>query len=293
MAKKIQYIPVRQINENFTNFQTMKDFAIRSLTDIFKLQDISEPIHRHDFYYILFLKQGKGKHIIDFEEFPIIENSLYIVKPGQSHALTLDNESVGYVLMFQRNFYLSENPDSNRLLFLKNTMPTFLCLETKNALLIENLFEELIAESKQNSQERKTVLRAYLDIFLAKLTRLNQQTAKNELDMSLTEKVYILENLIDANFAKHKSVLFYAKEMVMTEKQLNTFCHKVFDKTVSQLIEIRLILEAKRLVVCTDLQIMEIAFELGFDDHTYFNRFFKRNTNLTPIEFRKSGGKIQ
>lgn len=81
---------------------------------------------------------------------------------------------------------------------------------------------------------------------------------------------------------------FYADHLSVTPNYLNTLCKKVTGKTVGKIIRNRIILEAKRLLVNSEYTISQIAYDLYFEDNSYFTKFFKANTGLSPIEFRKS-----
>lgn len=81
---------------------------------------------------------------------------------------------------------------------------------------------------------------------------------------------------------------FYAAHLSVTPNYLNTLCKKLAGKTLGEIIRSRIVLEAKRLLVNSEYTISQIAYELYFEDNSYFSKFFKANTGLTPAEFRKS-----
>jgi AraC family transcriptional activator of pobA len=92
--------------------------------------------------------------------------------------------------------------------------------------------------------------------------------------------------LIERHFKEEKLVTFYASELNLSANYLNILCKRNLGVPATQLIQQRVLLEAKRLLQSTDLSIKEIAFELGFVDHAYFSNFFKSQTSVTPTEFR-------
>lgn len=92
--------------------------------------------------------------------------------------------------------------------------------------------------------------------------------------------------LIDEFYKEEKSVVFYAEKLHISANYLNILCKKHLKVSATQLIQQRIIIEAKRLLKSGDLSIKEISFDLGFTDHAYFSNFFKAQTNITPSEFR-------
>ena len=135
----------------------------------------------------------------------------------------------------------------------------------------------------------KENIKANLDLFFIELFRQTKnsdiQTQNNSYSIKLLEK---LLELIDIHFYNNKQVTYYAEELNITIYQLNSITKKTLGKSCSQLINERIILEAKRNLTATSNQINEISFDLGYDDTSYFIRFFKNKTGLTPENFRQS-----
>jgi AraC-like DNA-binding protein len=96
----------------------------------------------------------------------------------------------------------------------------------------------------------------------------------------------VFQKLIDKHFNQNKSVSFYAGELNITPNYLNMLCKKQFGRSAGEMITSRLILEAKRLLYHTDSDISQIAFDLGYEDPSYFTRTFKKVEKRTPTEFR-------
>jgi AraC family transcriptional activator of pobA len=95
------------------------------------------------------------------------------------------------------------------------------------------------------------------------------------------------KKLINTNYLNHLSVSDYASSLNITPNHLNALCKKYEGRTAIQLIQERLLLESKRLLYATDMNIKEISYHLRFEDVPYFNRFFKKLTELTPIQYRE------
>ncbi len=151
---------------------------------------------------------------------------------------------------------------------------------------------EIIGQLKQEHEGRQwkqeDVLRDFLDILLIRLARIYQEKHADliSLKAAFTE-LQQLENSIDQHFKVHKPVSFYAGELNITTKQVNEMCKQALGKTTTELIQDRIILEARRLLTHSDLTITQIAAELGYFDNSYFTRFFKKHTGQTPEQFRQ------
>ena len=120
-------IPIRQLISPQQELPTTECFKIRKVEDILGDHDLMHDLHRHDFFFILALKKGKGRHEIDFIEYKVLDNSLFIIRPGQVHQLELNASCTGYLVEFNNEFYHPKDKSSN--LRLRNCMPYYLlCL---------------------------------------------------------------------------------------------------------------------------------------------------------------------
>lgn len=102
----------------------------------------------------------------------------------------------------------------------------------------------------------------------------------------LDESVAALTQLIEQHYKEHHHVHFYADQLHLTPRTLSDIIKRVFNKTVGELIKLRLTLEAKRQLFFSDKNVKDIAFELGFEDPAYFSHFFKNATTVSPEAFR-------
>ena len=97
-----------------------------------------------------------------------------------------------------------------------------------------------------------------------------------------------LLELIEQNYIREHSVEFYAAKLSLGKKRLNVLAVEALGLTVKQLIQQRLLLQAKRMISMGHSTSKEIASDLGFHDASYFSRFFRQNAGVTPEEFRQS-----
>ncbi len=250
---------------------------------------IREP-HKHSFYIILFVTRGTGSHTIDFREYTVRPGSVFFMTPGQVHSWTLSPDADGFVIFFTPDFYAKEYP--HRKLF---DFPFFNALLNKPLLTLSEDEEAALTvsirlleqEYRQQMPMQDTMLSRLLDVLLIKLTRMFlSREAETEIPGSEHALLQNLERLIDRHYKEHAPVGFYTDQLNVTAKHLNAACRRSLGKTTIELVQYRTLLEAKRLLVHADLTISQIAAELGYFDNTYFFRFFKKLTGLTPEQFR-------
>jgi len=123
-----------------------------------------------------------------------------------------------------------------------------------------------------------------LFISIGRLSAPNEQKQVSPYNLTLLKS---FRNLIETNFRTLKLPKEYAELLYITPNHLNALCNDLLDISAGEVIRNRVILEAKRLLVNPELGITEIASQLNFSDNSYFTKFFKKQTGLTPEEFRK------
>jgi len=216
--------------------------------------------------------------------------ALYFIMPGQVHSWSFSEDVKGFALFFKLDFYtnytrerhLGKNP-----LFNSSSLCNYLQLDPKAEGALVNLLDLMHGEFQNNNPGREEVLRNGLDMLLVRIARYCDQNTLRAPIHSLSQQVARLQRLIETNFREMRLPNEYAEKMNISPKHLNALCKRTLNKTVTDLIHERVILEAKRLLAFTDLRIKEVADDLGFNDKSYFLRFFKKRTGVTPEQFRK------
>lgn len=146
-----------------------------------------------------------------------------------------------------------------------------------------------IAEELLQREPSEIVLRALLQLFLAKSSSIKMNSS-DKLELKKDEKMDDFRILLEENFLTLHKPGDYASLLSITPNSLTKQCNNRFGKTPTQLIQERLILEAKKHLHLTRLSIKEIAFALKFQDEYYFSRVFKKMTKMSPQMFRKTTG---
>ncbi|QQS37077.1 MAG: helix-turn-helix domain-containing protein [Ignavibacteriales bacterium] len=278
-------IPIRNINIP-KDLAFTENFSIRDLSVLLSGKDMVQDIHRHDFFFMLVLKRGKGEHTIDFIPYKIQDHSVFFMRPGQVHKLKIKAGSTGFVIQFKKDFYSTADKDSRQLLrrVSNNNMYKH---DAKKFLKIFSLVTDIIQEYEHKREKYLDVIKADLEILFIELLRDN----KNDTDHTATinrDRLEEFSELLDANVSANKQPSYFAQKLNLTPYQLNTITKTSLGKTSSEFINEHIILEAKRYLLSTSNQVKEIAYHLGYDDVSYFIRFFKKHTGLSPEAFRSN-----
>ncbi|MDO8999717.1 MAG: helix-turn-helix transcriptional regulator [Bacteroidota bacterium] len=285
MAKKV--IPVYSI-ENFKHFKTQNDFYTNSMKQHLAEHHFTATPHKHDFFLTVMFTKGYGTHDIDFTSYKIAPGSVFLLTPGQTHNWKLSNDIDGYIFFHTKNFYDESSVTSilNFPFFNSIHSPPIVLLSSKNKEKIKNLFIDINTEYLENNLLKNQKLHALVTLAYIELSRLYKEKEISS-NQTYRSKLRQLENLIDLNFKTIKYATDYANLMAISEKHLNRISKTCLNKTTTDIITDRIILEAKRILTHTSASISEISEDLGYLDHSYFARLFKKKTGKTPLEFRK------
>ena len=143
---------------------------------------------------------------------------------------------------------------------------------------------------------RTSSLASWLSLLLIDIIRFGNWNDYSTIDTS-SDSYHIYQNfiqLIEDKFVKHHTVTDYTELLGVSQTTLNIYTQQYAQTTPLKLITNRIILEAKRLICYSPLRIKQIAFNLGFDDPSYFIKLFKRNVGMSPAEYKRiSIGYIQ
>lgn len=240
--------------------------------------------HRHSYYALFYFTEGKGTHSIDFQSHTIEENTLFFLRPGQVHSWTFSKPVKGFALKIYPD-YLSEQGGSvssfqNYPFFQLGNSHCKLTIHDSKQL--RNDFERLLGET--NSQTNPSMV--FLLIQLVLQQSLNEFQTTYQKTSKVDSKLWDFFSLLEKNFKDQKTTSYYAKEMGISTGSLNQLCQNEYGKSAKSVIQERLVLEIKRLLLHSDLNINQIALTLGFVDNSYFSKFFKTHTANSPENFR-------
>lgn len=249
--------------------------------------------HRHNYYEVCVFINGAGKHEIDFNTHLIHPNSIHFISPGQVHLISRDKDYHGYLIVFSREFYSLDTFHQDLLdslpFFNNQTLLPVLDLDQDSFKELLQLINVIEKESRSGQLMTKEILRSYLQILLLKCRQFYFRRFAERVKMHDPHfaQVQHFNNLVEKKFSELHLVQEYAALMAISPATLNKHVKKITGYTAGEILMNRLILQAKRLLIYTDLSNKEIAFRLNYDDPSYFSRLFKKKVKMSPAAFRR------
>lgn len=254
--------------------------------------------HIHSFYQVLWFFKGTGYHYVDFKQYEVNPDTLFFIGKNQVHYFDESTDYQGVMLHFNEQFLVQNDDDIN--FFLKYNLfnnpyqQPFCVISEKADNELNTIVSQINAElEKEEDFGHAELLRAFLNSFLicAQREKSNRVINKEQQLVSANEKhIQLLRfiNLVELNYQKGMPVSEYASLLNVSGKTLTDLTNKIVFKTPSMIIQERIIIEAQRLLTHSNLNVNQIGYKLGFDDPSYFVKYFKKYTKYAPTEFRKS-----
>ncbi len=267
---------------------------------LFAFEDGSyfDHIQRNNYYSLVWLTRGNGKVKADFSEYDFKPNSLFTFSPYQPFMLAASKNLIGVAIQFHPDFFCIHKHQKevacNGVLFNNIYQPPFITIDDKSSETFKMLIEQMKAEMQNPALAQYELLTSYLKIFLITSSRLKTEQEPQALQaVADLKEPFILQSLKDAiekDFKTKHAASDYAKALNISANALAKITKAHFNKTLTDLISERIIIEAKRELYLTNKAIKEIAYELGYKDEYYFSRFFKTNADISPQLYRDTVG---
>lgn len=249
--------------------------------------------HKHDFEELIIGIDGQLEHFIDFKNTNIEAPLISFVTKGKVHRV-IPKLHNGKCEMWAIRFKSEFIPETIFQLYsLFHDHSTIKMQEGE-------CFERLVTVCKLMSAEMQQVtpdLAVVRHLLSALFTMIESERRKTEAsDNGMTKsnnttfKNFL--KILEENYHRPENVEFYAEKLFMSTRNLNTICQQIMEKSVTEIIEIRKLIEAKNLLTYSDKTISEIGFELGYNEKAYFTNVFKKRTGQTPSEFREDMRKL-
>jgi AraC-like DNA-binding protein len=283
------------IHIKFKNSQNPNaKFDIINLEEFYNRTDLDHSpyqLHLVEFYMIILIEEGKGSHTIDFAKHEYKKGTLLTIRKDQIHQFHKSPNVKGSLLLFTDEFLISylEELETLKSLQLFNEIlgvPKIQLSATELTATIA-LFERIKAEYFEvNDDYTLGIIRSELHILIAKLYRIKSSSNQMIFNRKYLSAFIEFQNLVEQNATKYTKVKDYAKMIGVSTKTLNTITRTIVNKSAKEFIDDICTKQIKRLLINTELSIKEIAYSSGFEESTNFYKYFKRQTQLTPEQFR-------
>ncbi len=244
--------------------------------------------HQHDFEELIIGIEGQLEHFIDFKTTAIEAPFASFVTKGKTHRVVpgvKDDRCKMWVLRFKSEFI----PETTFQLYsyyhdhANIAMQPGACFDR-----LVTLCEMMDGEMRQTAPDLAVVRH----LLSAMFTMIESERRKNDPEekgwhttQNTTFKNFLA--ILEENFRRPLGVEYYAEKLFMSARNLNLVCQHILQKSVSEIIETRKLIEAKNLLTTTDMTVAEIGFELGYQEKAYFTNVFKKKSGQTPTEFRE------
>lgn len=269
------------MHELFKIFKVDKELA-QNIND-----NINNP-HQHTYEELIIVLNGKLDHFIDFKSQKTDAPLISFVTKGKIHRLVpeiIDNDFDAWVIRFQSEFI----PEITFQLYdYYHDKATFQLVDPSTIHRLDTICKLIYAEySNQNAELAiiRQLLTALFTIIESERKKVYSDSKNLTNNQNTTFKTFL--KILEENFRRSEGVAFYAEKLFMSSKSLNAITQNILQLPVSEIIETRKLIEAKKLLFTTDKSIAEIGYELGYHDKAYFTNVFKKKSGQTPSEFRE------
>jgi len=260
---------------------------IEAFEDCVSVRHKRMEVHRHD-YVELFWLDGNGSVQIDFANYPLSGKSLIAIGPGRVHAWRV-KKLTGLYIAFTQEFFDGKGPPPSALFdypfIFGEEVSAVVQLKPKQGEQAQNLFWEISREYQKHDKLAVEMIHYQLRSLMVHLARL--YAATSPAPFAAIGLVRRFRQAAERSFRASTSIPDYAQMLGVTTSHLSDSLRLETGLTAGELIRARLVLEAKRLLLHSELTIAEIGYELGFEDPSYFSRFVRREIKASPAELRK------
>lgn len=243
--------------------------------------------HQDDYYIIGMVESGHGYGVIDFKEHCFSEGDVFLVQPGQVHQSVRLEKAEGWMLFVDSGFVGdAEKRVFDNFSLFASSFKIDKCrrdeLEQVASILAGRV--DCVAD-----EQAKAVVRRLTETFLAIVAEALREIGLQQARHSRrhVELVLSFRRLLAVHLPTSRKPSYYASLLNISPVYLNEVVKDVTGMNVTSYIKAELVLQAKRLLVHTDLAVKEIADRLGVDDYAYFSRLFAQTTGVSPTGFRQ------
>lgn len=275
-------------NYNETHIsEILNDFKIHIINNI----DIEfNKLAKRKWHTVFYVTGGNAVLQIDFDEHIALKNKVFLIEKYKIVNWEKQNKITGVMVQFTDSFYnliYTGNPKIRSDQTLLGDFPPFIRIDREEEAEWNNITELILKEFLLMKENSKEIICLFLKIMVMMYRRKAFLNGRFVIADRKKQLLHEFRKLVNNRYHELKTPKEYASRLNISPNYLNAMCKEVFNKTVSELIQERLILEAKRLLAHTGLNVAEISDKLGFKDNSYFGRYFKKAVGLSPERYRR------
>jgi AraC-like DNA-binding protein len=251
-----------------------------------------KPPFRKDFYFIALVSNaGQTKITYDNTNVTNLNSFLVFQSPGLLYSFYRDNAANGYLLYFKKECLSFFKPDFDKEFPFFNILHTnFFKLNQSKFQDFAPHFEEVFTAYENATDNQHTIASVKLLALLYQLKEFTTAFKQWEEGFTTPQQILLQKfvQLVNNIYIDKRTIDEYAALLNVTPNHLSQSIKSASGKNALTYINERLLAEARSLIQFTNFDIAEIAYQLNFSDPANFGKFFKKHTDLTPLEFRKS-----
>lgn len=245
--------------------------------------------HSHDEDELVIITSGEIEHLIDYSNAILKAPFISFVNKGKTHHIKFRKDAngkypTGWLLRFNDEFIVDSKFITYANYYEYSNIELNDVHQLDSIIAIIHLIDNELKQSDKNTK----ITSSLFDILFEMIERTRLESVKSKemssLPYNITFKNFL--RIVENNFSRDENVDFYANKLNMSARSLNQICQQILQKSITEIIEIRKLLEAKKLLLKTDMTISEIGYELGYNDKAYFSNVFKKKNGVTPSDFR-------
>lgn len=284
----------KEINEFFetTGFDLrtdIPDFFVFSFDEFPQNGIMSMKPYQKDFYHVTLVLKSKDAEItIDEQHHSKKDDILYFLSTEHIFTWQRDIGIKGFTVFFKPSFLgFYTGAFENDFSFFDLAESNIIALSPSKIQEVLGDFQKIHKEFSTSSSYREQILQTSLLALLYKFKGIQEEFSSLEILPNKKQTlVFKFKNLVNNLFITCKQVSDYAGRLFVSANTLNKIVKDLTGKTAKEIINDKVILESKRMLLYTSSDISEIAFTIGFEEPTHFIRFFKAHTLQTPKEYR-------